>query len=140
MADRSMRGTAAKQRPEKPGTRGCAAAGACDTVEPVARRLGKRDAAIAQLGHLFALSGYVRPGPRQRADPGHRGYELRFGAYDEDEARTIVLLLRVLGIEPGKPFAHRAQHRVPVYGFDRVQRLLEMIAPERMETAGVLRD
>lgn len=94
--------------------------------------------AVAQLGHRFATSGYVRSGPKASGGKTHRGYELRFGACDAEDAEHIVDLLRVIDVEPGKPFAHHSGFRVPVYGYEQVRRLLLAISPKHMKDAGVL--
>ena len=71
-------------------------------------------------------------------NPGHRGYEVRFCAYDQEETKTIIELLAMIGIRAGKPFPQGRQFRVPVYGSEQVLQLLTLIAPEQLDASGLV--
>jgi hypothetical protein len=92
-----------------------------------------RESALAELRALFERNGYVRSGRRAGTKDTHRGYEIRFGAFDAAERERIGGLLRTCGYRPGRPFEKGGMFRVPVYGLEQVRELSRALGIRRKE-------
>jgi hypothetical protein len=88
-------------------------------------RTGSKQRSLRALATLFSRNGYFRT-PRNQTTPieSHRGYELRFTAFDDAERDAILKHLERLGIRSGRPYWHNdRQWRIPVYGREQVAEL-----------------
>jgi hypothetical protein len=86
---------------------------------------------IERLTALFRSNGYIRGQNPNKRDLGrrkyHKGYEVRFIAHSAAELKRIRRLLRSAGFAVGRPFKKGNQWRQPLYGADRVERLLTLV-------------
>jgi len=55
-----------------------------------------------------------------------KGYEFRFPVKTVSASRELKQALALLGIKSGKPFKKGLQTIVPVYGYEQVEKLIEM--------------
>jgi hypothetical protein len=88
---------------------------------------------------LYARSGYLRfPDEHRRRTETWRtykhGHELRFKALDEPESARVVALLRVVGIDAGRPYMNLDRVIVPVYGKRRVLQAIRNLRLKRRAT------
>lgn len=98
----------------------------------------RKPAPIPSLAKLFQRNGYIRrhdPKRRKKEKAGyHKGDEVRFTAESRQELAHIRRLLRQAGFTPGRPFTKGTQYRLPVYGREKVQKLLKLLrVPPRMK-------
>jgi hypothetical protein len=89
---------------------------------------------------LYARRGCLRVPPDDRRTKGwwkdKHGYEIRFRAQDHSELTMIQGLLRVVGIDAGRPYVTSGGSVLPIYGASRVLRAvldlgLELKPPRR---------
>jgi hypothetical protein len=96
--------------------------------------LTKQEAARQLLLNAYAINGHIRHPIEARVngadDPAQsyrKGWEARIGAADDKAAARIVKALKHCGYTPGKPYKHGAKLRVPLYGFDQVERFVDLV-------------
>lgn len=87
----------------------------------------------AELATYFARNGYIRwQDPERQSREGYdrykKGSEVRLTAANRKELAHIRLLLRKAGFKPGQPFVKGRQYRLPIYGFDEVERFMALVA------------
>lgn len=113
-----MRQQSKKQRPSRP---------AAQPGDVVPLNVG------AELAAYFSRNGYVRWQDRAKLSrEGHSGYkkgsEVRLTAANRKELARLRRLLKQAGFTPGRPFLKGRQYRLPIYGFDEVERFLTLVA------------
>jgi hypothetical protein len=85
------------------------------------------DEARVQLAELLRRNGNVRF-PRESSagsgTPSKKGWEIRWVAYDWDEAHRIREFVLMVGLKPGRPYVKHVQIVQPVYGRVAVEMFL----------------
>lgn len=87
----------------------------------------------AELAAYFSRNGYVRWQDRAKLSrEGYMGYkkgsEVRLTAANRKELAHVRRLLKQAGFAPGRPFLKGRQYRLPIYGFEEVERFLSLVA------------
>ncbi|GAB6091083.1 hypothetical protein [Spirochaeta dissipatitropha] len=93
-----------------------------------------KEQAKKEIAAIFLRNGYVRlQKPERQKQEGSqvykKGSEVRLLAKNSDELDSILQMLEVLEISPGKPFKKARQTCIPLYSKKQVARFMELIAP-----------
>ena len=64
---------------------------------------------------------------REEKSEYKKGPEVRFVVYSKPELAEVRRLLRRLDLAPGRPYPKHSQIVLPLYGTERVQRLLSLV-------------